>query len=234
MLLLFFGGATATVSADGTAAGSGAAAAVSKVIQSSICAAAGLGAAAATSKATVQAAGAATGVGAATGTSASVSVTTATSTAAGSGAAAAVGEASSPGVAENVLANEVVSSSNVWDSALASPPVLVSDLDESPDSPDSSWWRSSAAADAEVLLGFATPTGTPTGTQTFRANVKRRIAGTPDYLTLSLYESGTLIRGLGTTAITSDIGQVVTGSWLASEVASKANVQVKIKISSAP
>lgn len=99
----------------------------------------------------------------------------------------------------------------------------VTDIDESPDSPDGVWLNEvDDALDTICHVSFGTPTGNPTtgaGLQSFRIYCRRSTTtgGNDPDLDIALYENGTLVSTLQTgVAITSLTGQLVTATWDAS------------------
>jgi len=96
----------------------------------------------------------------------------------------------------------------------------VSDIQDDPDNlPDANWLTAvDHGLDTVCRVSFPTPTGNPTtgaGSQNFKIWVKRSTALSTPTVYMDLYESGGFIANtsLTATSVTSDSGELFTGTW---------------------
>lgn len=96
----------------------------------------------------------------------------------------------------------------------------VTDIDEDPDSPDANWLTASTATSAtDLRVTFESPSGTPTGSQNFRLQLRKTTGSTTPTVDVMLYQGGSSVATLlDNTAITSTTGQVVQANWTASQL----------------
>lgn len=89
----------------------------------------------------------------------------------------------------------------------------LADVDEDPDAPDANWAVASSNNNATSnRVSFPTPTGNPTGVQTFKIYV-RKFSGTQSGTPLAridLYENGTLLASGADQSVTSATGQMLS------------------------
>lgn len=136
-----------------------------------------------------------------------------------------------PQLEERLLApSSILASGNLRDSAANVPPVLVSDIDEDPSSPDADWW---SAVDPdlaiEARLGFPTPSVSLQGTQTYRLLLRKTEGAASPTVDVELWEDGVFVALVGDgISVTSTTGQVVEVSFDASLVADRAAVEIRI------
>lgn len=107
------------------------------------------------------------------------------------------------------------------------------DVDESPDSPDGLWLTAPGSNNATaVRASFGTPTVAPTGTQTFRAWVRKTNHSTNPTAVVELYETGgaLLATVVASTTITSLTGQMLSGTFAASLLATSNGSAVEMRI----
>ena len=94
-----------------------------------------------------------------------------------------------------------------------------------------------AAVPTDVRVSFPTPTTDLSGSQEFRALVRRKEASAPAVdptVALELWESGAKIADVVTgVAVTSTAGQVVSGTWAASALSAVSGANVEAKVASA-
>ncbi len=93
------------------------------------------------------------------------------------------------------------------------------DIDDDPDSPDGNWADAvSDSADVLAHVSFNTPSGNPTpgaGLQNFKIWARRSTALSTPTIYADLYEGGVYVghTSLTATSVTSDSGQLFTGTW---------------------
>lgn len=110
----------------------------------------------------------------------------------------------------------------------------VADIDDDPDSPDGAWLTAPGSNnETSVRVSFPTPSGDLDATanaQTVRALVRKTNHNQEPFATLYLYENGSQVKILqAETGITSTTGQVMSGTFSASEINNPANVEVFIQ-----
>lgn len=100
----------------------------------------------------------------------------------------------------------------------------VDEIDDDPDSPDANWCDvgSSSASNispTEVRATFPTPTGNPTGTQSFRVQFRKTTPSTNPNCLVELYENGSFVAGVvASTAVSSTSSVVLSGTWSAASL----------------
>lgn len=91
--------------------------------------------------------------------------------------------------------------------------ISLANIDEDPDSPDGAWATASGNNVGTIArVSFPTPTGSPTGVQTFKIYVRKNSAsgsGTPT-ARIDLYENGTLLASGSDQNVTSTTGQMLS------------------------
>lgn len=90
----------------------------------------------------------------------------------------------------------------------------ITSIDEDPDSPSTDWISAaSTTADPVIRVSFPTPSGNPTGVQTFKAYVRKNGGtGTPS-VHLDLYENGVLLASGASQSVTNTTGQLLTQTF---------------------
>ncbi|MDW8341673.1 MAG: Ig-like domain-containing protein [Geminicoccaceae bacterium] len=81
-----------------------------------------------------------------------------------------------------------------------------------------------------VRLGFENPQGPLVGTQVFRVRARCSVSG--GAVRVRLFEGGTLVRDLGTRALSGTGFQTLSWEWQASEVSNPQNVQAEVTLKS--
>ena len=107
------------------------------------------------------------------------------------------------------------------------------DVGEDPDSPDANWLTAPGNNNnTDVRASFGTPTTAPTGTQTFRAWVRKTNHSTNPTAVVELYETGgaLLATVVASTTITSITGQMLTGTFAASLLGTADGSAVEMRI----
>lgn len=109
----------------------------------------------------------------------------------------------------------------------------VTDIDDDPDSPDGLWLTAPGSNNnTNVRVSFPTPSGsldTTTDIQTVRVLVRKTNHSQAPFATLFLYENGSQVKTLqAQTGITSTTGEIMSGTFSASEITNPANVEVYI------
>lgn len=134
---------------------------------------------------------------------------------------------------QRLAPDAVLAASNLQDTLANSPPTRLADIDEDVDADDTEWWTAiDATLATDARVGFPTPSAALSGTQTFKARL-RKTAGTPDP-TIDMILQGTGVTGspvtlLSGVAITAtDPGQVVSGTIDASQITDPAEVELRI------
>ena len=89
---------------------------------------------------------------------------------------------------------------------------VVTDIDDDPDSPDANWLVWDGNGNTACRVTFPTPSGNPSGTQTFRVQIRNDAAGSniTDW-SLELWENGVQVSVLATGS--DPAGVVVEGTW---------------------
>lgn len=100
----------------------------------------------------------------------------------------------------------------------------VGDIDEDPDSPDGNWADVvDDSLDTVAHVSFPTPSGNPTtgaGVQNFKIYVKRSTSDSSPTVKIDLYEGGVFrsATSITSSSVTSDSGELFTGTWDASSL----------------
>jgi RHS repeat-associated protein len=126
--------------------------------------------------------------------------------------------------------DDVLTATNLTDATVAH-------LDDDPDDPDGDWATATTVDDTELRAGFATPATEPvagTDLQEFRVLVRKDASGGVDpTVDLELWESGggsalaTLVSGV---TVSSETGQVVSGTWDAALLATADGSAVELRV----
>lgn len=98
--------------------------------------------------------------------------------------------------------------------------------------PDSNWLEATdPTSDVDLRVGFPSVTDNPSGTQAFRAWLRKTTGTSNPTVDIYLYEDGSSVRKIiDALPITSLTGEIVTAEWDASELSDASGVDVECRI----
>lgn len=137
---------------------------------------------------------------------------------------------------EHLAVATILATTNLKDTSSNNPPTDITDIQDSPDAPDGDWWTAvDPTQPISARCGYNTPAAPLQGTQTVRAYLRRTSGGVSPLVTISLYESGALVRDLLVDEpITSATGQIVEATFDPSELADQTGANMETRIDGTP
>lgn len=110
----------------------------------------------------------------------------------------------------------------------------IGDIDDDPDSPDANWVTADSTADSTFHGSFSAVNAGNTldGTQEFRVQIRRNAAagGNDPDIAVWLYEAGSAVSTIYTTANLSDATAVIAGTWETASLTDQTGADVEIWI----